>query len=73
MRKANYTAITEFVVLKPKDELETVGEKLRLSNFGEYCPDNSLRGYTLQELLINSENYKPSVIIEMGKTISLPS
>ncbi len=70
-RKEQYTTITEFEVIKPQNEYETVGERLELSDFGEYCPKQSMRGYSLEELLIKPENYKPKVIIQMGETISL--
>jgi hypothetical protein len=67
MKQQHYTAITEFEVIKPTNEIETVGEKLTLSMFGEYCPSNSLRGYSLKHLLSNSKNYKPTKIIQQGK------
>jgi hypothetical protein len=70
-RKEQYTTIIEFEVVKPQHDLETVGERLKLSMFGEYCPDASLRGYSLEELLIKPKHYRVKVIIQMGETISL--
>jgi len=66
-----YTAILEFTVVKPQHDLETKGEILFLSNFGEYCPNGSLRGYQLKELITKTEHYRPSKIIQMGKIIEL--
>lgn len=65
------TAILEFEVIKPQHELEAVGERLRLSIHGEYCPDNSLRGYSLAELLTKTNHYRPKTIIQRGLKISL--
>ena len=70
-KKEQYTTILEFEVVKPQHELETVGERLKLSMFGEYCPDASLRGYELEELLMKPQHYRPKVIVQMGETISL--
>lgn len=69
-RKEQYTTITEFEVVEPQYELETIGERLKLSNFGEYCPDASMRGYSLEELLTKPKHYRVKVIIQMGETIS---
>lgn len=65
--KKRHTAILTFVVIKPTHELETKGEELKLSLFGEYCPDNSLRGYSLFELLTRPQNYAIKLIIQKGK------
>ena len=35
-----------------------IGEILTLSKFNEYCPPNSLRGYSIDEILSN-ECWKP--------------
>ena len=70
-KKKYYTSILEFEVVKPEHDFDTVGERLKLSMFGEYCPDNSLRGYELEELLMKPEYYRPKVIVQMGKTVSL--
>jgi hypothetical protein len=51
MKKDRYTAILEFEVIAPTNDMETIGEKLKLSAFGEYCPDASMRGYSLLHLL----------------------
>jgi len=67
MKKSNWTAIIEFEVIKPTNEMETKGEKLKLSPFGEYCPDNSLRGYQFAFLLMNNRNYRPTKIVSQGK------
>lgn len=66
-KHSEFTAILEFEVIKPQHELETVGERLKLSMFGEYCPDQSMRGYQLSELLEKNEHYRPTLIIERGK------
>lgn len=70
-KKENYTTILEFEVIKPKHELESKGERLKLSFFGEYCPDASLRGYELEELLMKPQHYQPKLIVQSGKIISL--
>tara|TARA_R110002073_G_scaffold174248_1_gene331439 strand:+ start:160 stop:468 length:309 start_codon:yes stop_codon:yes gene_type:complete len=70
-KKEQYTTILEFEVVKPQHDLETVGERLKLSMFGEYCPDASLRGYELEELLMKPQHYRPKVIVQMGETVSL--
>jgi hypothetical protein len=57
--------------VKPKHELKAAGERLKLSMFGEYFPDASLRGYALEELLTKPQHYRPKVIIQMGETVSL--
>jgi len=66
MRKSNWTAITEFEVIKPLNNIEKKGEKIKLSVFGEYCPENSLRGYQLSYLLLHPKNYRPSKIVCKG-------
>lgn len=66
MRKSNWTAIIEFEVIKPKSDIETKGEKIKLSPFGEFCPDNSLRGYQLSYLLLNPRHYRPTRIVQLG-------
>jgi hypothetical protein len=66
MKKSNWTAITEFEVVKPTNEMETKGEKLKLSQFGEYCPDGSLRGYQFAFLLLHNKNYRPTKIVSQG-------
>ena len=69
--KDQYTTILEFEVIDPQHDLETVGERLKLSMFGEYCPDASLRGYQLEELLTKSKNYRACKIVQMGKVIDI--
>lgn len=66
MKKSNWTTIIEFEVVKPKSSIETKGEKIKLSPFGEYCPDNSLRGYQLSYLLLNPKHYRPTKIVSKG-------
>jgi hypothetical protein len=66
-KKQHYTSIIEFEVVKPQHELETEGERLKLSMFGEYCPDASLRGYELEELLTKPQHYRPKVIVQIGE------
>lgn len=66
MRKSNWTTITEFEVIKPKSDIEKKGEKIKLSVFGEYCPDASLRGYMLSYLLLNPKHYRPTKIVQRG-------
>jgi hypothetical protein len=70
-RKYQYTCILEFVVLDPQNDMESVGERLKLSTFGEYCPDASLRGYSLYSLLLDPESYRPSKIVQMGEVFEL--
>lgn len=71
MKKANHTAILEFEVIKPANELESTGETLSLSHFGEYCPANSLRGYSLRFLLDNPQHYAITKIRMKGKDFKL--
>lgn len=68
-RKEQYSTISAFEVIIPTNELETVGERLELSMFGEYCPKESLRGYSLEELILKPHNYRPKEIIQMGERI----
>lgn len=73
MKKKYYTGIIEFEVIKPTNDMETIGEKLKLSQFGEYCPDNSLRGYGLLHLLDNPLFYRVSKIIMQGRVYIIPA
>lgn len=66
MKKSNWTAILEFEIIKPQNEIEKKGEKIKLSPFGEYCPDNSLRAYQLGYLLMCPKNYRPTKIVCKG-------
>lgn len=66
MKKIYYTAITEFEVIRPTNELEKAGEKLKLSAFGEFCPDNSMRAYDLLYLLLLPQYYRISKIVDKG-------
>lgn len=68
-KKQHYTTILEFTVIKLRTEMETVGEILKLSQFGEYCPDNSLRGYSLTWLLDHPEYYRASKVISQGTEV----
>lgn len=72
MKKDRYTAITEFEVISPTNDIETVGEKLELSMFGEYCPDASLRGYSLLFLLDHPSHYRVSKVIIQGVSYVIP-
>ena len=36
MKKSHWTAVTEFIVIKPTNEMEKKGEVLKLSMFGEF-------------------------------------
>lgn len=67
----NYTAIQSFEVIVPTNEMETIGEILNLSMFGEYCPDNSMRGYSLEYLLSLPENYRVNAIYQKGQLIKM--
>jgi hypothetical protein len=60
------TLILSFEIIKPTNEIETEGEILELSQFGEYCPNNSLRGYSLLHLIQHPDNYKIKSIINKG-------
>lgn len=73
MKNENYTAILEFEVIAPTNDVEKVGEVLKLSHFGEYCPDNSMRGYSLLHLLDHPSHYRISKIISKGETFSIPA
>lgn len=70
-KKKQYTSILSFEVIKPQHDIETVGEVLELSSFGEYCPEASMRGYSLEELLIKTDHYRPKVIVQMGEVLEL--
>lgn len=73
MKQENLTTIVEFEVIAPTNDLETVGEKIVLSEFGEYCPEGgSLRGYSLLVLLDHSLHYRVSKIMMQGKTYIIP-
>lgn len=72
MKSKYYTAILEFEVINPTNDLETVGEILSLSSFGEYCPENSLRGYSLLFLLDHPKYYRVSKIIQQGTIYVIP-
>lgn len=67
------TAIIEFEVIFPANCIEKVGEKLKLSLFGEFCPDKSLRGYSLLFLLDNPMHYRVSKVKMKGRVFSIPS
>lgn len=69
--KENYSVILEFEVINPQTEFEYKSEILKLSMFGEYCPDKSLRGYSLEELLLKPIYYRPRLIAQRGKIILL--
>lgn len=73
MKKDNDTGILEFEVIAPTNDLEQIGEKLTLSKFGEYCPDNSLRGYNLLFLLDHTLHYRVSKIMMKGKAYEIPA
>lgn len=60
------TNIQTFVVCKPCCEMETVGEELHLSMFGEYCPAGSMRSYTLFFLLTHPRNFCIKTINDKG-------
>lgn len=70
-KSKHYTCIQSFEVVEPTNQMEMPGEILHLSNFGEYCPDNSLRGYSLEYLLAFPANYRVNVIIQKGQAIKL--
>ena len=61
------TYIKEFVVVAPTNDMETVGERLTISMWGEYCPPKSLRGYNLGFLLAHPNNYQITKIVERGE------
>lgn len=63
--------INAFEVIKPKHDLEEIGEMIFLSWHGEYCPEGSLRGYRLQELLEQKEHYKIAQIVQSGELVLL--
>ena len=69
-QKERQTNILSFEVVNPSNEFEKNGELLHLSIHGEYCPDASLRGYQLIDL-IQSPNYKVKRIVQRGEIIEL--
>jgi len=64
--------IIQFTVMQPRNEFEFRGEVLFLSQFGEYCPKNSMRGYSLLQLLDYPESYKPTLIKMNGINYEIP-
>jgi hypothetical protein len=72
MENKHYTAILEFEVINPTNDMESVGEILSLSSFGEYCPENSLRGYSLLFLLDHPKYYRVSKIAQQGISYTIP-
>lgn len=73
MKQEHYTTITEFEVIAPTNDIEKVGWLLKLSAFGEYCPDNSLCGYSLLHLLDHPLHYRVSKIMMKGKVYEIPA
>lgn len=71
MQKKHWTTILEFEVIKPTNNMETKGERIKLSSFGEYCPDNSLRGYQLSFLLLHPKNYRAIKIVSKGEVANI--
>ena len=67
------TKIIEFEVIAPTNNMEKIGEKLELSDFGEYCPEASLRGYSLLFLLDHTLHYRVSKIMMQGKVYIIPA
>jgi len=65
------TNISQFMVHTPSNKMEEQGEILYLSRFGEYCPSNSIRGYSLFHLITHPENYSIKTIIDQGKKIEI--
>jgi hypothetical protein len=72
MKKSSYTAILEFEIIAPTNDLEKVGETLSLSTFGEYCPQKSMRGYNLLYLLDHPKHYRVSSIVMRGTVYIIP-
>lgn len=72
MEKENQTTIIEFEVIAPTNDMEKIGKKLELSDFGMYCPDGSLRGYSLLFLLDHTLHYRISKIMMQGKVYEIP-
>ncbi len=73
MKKDYETGIIEFEVIAPTNDLEKIGEKLTIGKMGEYCPDNSLRGYNLLFLLDHTMHYRVSKIMMRGKVYEIPA
>lgn len=69
--KKNDTTITEFMVMRPTNDLEIVGERLKLSRFGKYRPERSRGEYSLSFLLDNPGFYAISEIIDRGQVIQI--
>lgn len=72
MKKKNDTRILEFTIIAPTCDIETTGEVLKLSPFGEFCPDNSLRAYSLLFLLDHPLHYRISKIAMKGTNFIIP-
>lgn len=71
-RVKTYIASFRIIAPHPFDEIGKPGEILRLSIFGEYCPENSLRGYQLHDLLMSPACYQPYEIYVKGELITFP-
>ena len=73
MQKRWYTAITEFEVIAPINDIEIVGEKIALSTTGDFTPENNpCRWYSLLHLLDHPLHYHVSKVIMQGRCYVIP-
>lgn len=68
----NACYILEFEVIEPTNDIERRGEKLSLTEHGEYCPEKGLRGYNLLFLLDHPSHYWVSKIVMRETVYEIP-
>lgn len=77
MKKGLETTIVEFEVIAPTDATEKVGDKLSLSDFGDYYPEDFAKtqygGRNLLFLLDHTLHYRVSKIMMKGKVYIIPA
>lgn len=73
MRKDIYTAITEFEVIAPTNDMEKVGDKFELTVFGEFSSENGKQIYALIYLLDHPLHYRVNKIVMRGVSYIVPS
>ncbi len=72
MKKKNHTAILEFEVIAPVNELEIVGEKLTLLDNGKYYSPDLKREHNLLTLLDHPLHYRVSKVDMQGINYIIP-
>lgn len=73
MKKEHYTAITEFEVIAPRNDVEKVGDKITLSGNGYYLSEDNRRQYSLLSLIDHPLHFRVSKIIMQGVTFEIPA